>query len=176
VAQLKQQRVALAPSVKPGDTSVDAVSLSFDGFVEPNNFKMRNYSENLSKPIFYPVVERANIRIAALAQLTGSAKSNTVKWNTHYLQNGFAASNQGQVFVDVLSESGMAQLDFSSQGDRAGGFVQPNLKPSALSRLTGPVTGSVSNFIAGNMSGADAFPATLSDLPLPLLFGCIPLG
>ena len=39
----------------------------------------------------------------------------------------------------------MAQLDFSTQGDRSGGFVQPNLKPSALSRLTGPVTGDVTN-------------------------------
>jgi hypothetical protein len=75
-----------------------------------------------------------------------------------------------------VQESGMAQLDFSSQGDRSGGFVQPNLKPSAISRLTGPVTGNVTNFINGTMTGSDAFPSSLSDLPLPLLFGCIPLG
>ncbi len=176
VAELKQQRIALAPSVKAGDTSVEAVSVSFDGFSEKKNFKLRSYSNNLSRPIFYPKVERADIRIAALSQLTGSGKSNKVEWNAHYLQHGFAANNQGQVFVNVISELGMAQLDFSTQGDRSGGFVQPNLTPSALSRLTGPVTGDVANFIAGNMNGADAFPATLSDLPLPLLFGCIPLG
>ena len=71
----------------------------------------------------------------------------------------------------------MAQLDFSTQGDRSGGFVQPNLKPSAISRLTGPVTGNVSNFMNGTMNGNRRLPRRRSsDLPLPLLFGCIPLG
>jgi hypothetical protein len=175
VAATKQQRVAFAPSLKAGDTSVQAGDISFDAFVETGNTKLRTYSAGLSRPVFYPKVESAHIRIAALAQLTGSSKNNTITWNSHYLHHGFV-NNQGQVFVDVTSEPGMAQLDFSSQGDRSGGFVQPNLKPSAISRMTGPVTGSVSNFIAGTMNGADAFPTSLSDLPLPLLFGCIPLG
>ncbi|SFJ50386.1 hypothetical protein SAMN04515648_4346 [Phyllobacterium sp. CL33Tsu] len=174
-APLKRQRVALAPSVKAGDTSVEAESITFDGFVEKQNLKLRAYSENLSKPIFYPMVQQAGVRIAALAQLTGSSASNTVKWNARYLSAGFT-NNQGEVFVDVVSEPGMAQLNFSTQGDRSGGFVQPNLTPSALSRLTGPVTGNVSDFMDGKMTGSNAFPATLSDLPLPLLFGCIPLG
>ncbi|MGE5816188.1 MAG: hypothetical protein ACM36C_16990, partial [Acidobacteriota bacterium] len=102
-------------------------------------------------------------------------KNNHVSWNAHYLRQGFD-NNQGQVFVDVIAEPGMAALDFSTQGDRSGGFVQPNLKPSAISRLTGPVTGNVTNFINGTMNGTDAFPSSISDLPLPLLFGCIPLG
>lgn len=176
VALTRQQRVALAQSMKAGDTTVQADEISFDAFVEKTNAQLRSYSGNLSRPVFYPRIEQARIRIAALAHLTGSVKNNRVVFNAHYLQHGFASSNQGQVFVDVASEAGMAQLDFSTQGDRSGGFVQPNLKPSALSRLTGPVTGNVGNFINGTMSGADAFPATLSDLPLPLLFGCIPLG
>jgi hypothetical protein len=176
VAQFKQQRVALAPSAKAGDTSVEAETVSFDAFSEKGNSKLRNYSNNLSRPIFYPKIESATIRIAALAQLSGSKKTNIVKWNSHYLQNGFADNNQGQVFVNIEQNNDMAKLDFSTQGDRSGGFVQPNLIPSALSRLTGPVTGGVSNFIAGNLNGADAFPPSLSDLPLPLLFGCIPLG
>jgi hypothetical protein len=176
VAQLKQQRVALAQSLKAGDTTVQADEISFDAFVEKKNQQLRTYSDNLSRPVFYPMMAEARVRIAALAQLTGSAKNNKVVWNAHYLQNGFAASNQGQVFVEVAAEPGMAQLDFSTQGDRSGGFVQPNLKPSAISRLTGPVTGEIGDFVAGTLKGADAFPATLSDLPLPLLFGCIPLG
>jgi hypothetical protein len=175
VAAIKQQRVAMAPSLKAGDTSIQVDDISFDAFVQQHNMKLRAYSDNLSRPVFYPSIENARVRIPALAQLTGSTKTNKVSWNAHYLQHGFE-SNQGQVFVDVASEAGMAQLDFSSQGDRSGGFIQPNLKPSAISRLTGPVTGSVSNFISGTLDGADAFPTSLSDLPLPLLFGCIPLG
>ncbi len=176
VAELKQQRVALAQSVKAGDTTVQAEKISFDAEVESGNTKLRSYSAKLSRPIFYPKVDTARVRIAALAQLTGSAKNNKLTWNAHYLEHGFAANNQGQVFVDVAAEPDMAKLDFSTQGDRSGGFVQPNLKPSAMSRLSGPVTGTVSNFISGSFTGADAFPGNLSDLPLPLLFGCIPLG
>ncbi|HET6960668.1 MAG TPA: hypothetical protein VFI56_28975 [Vicinamibacterales bacterium] len=174
-AAFKQQRIAFAQSVKAGDTSIQADTIAFDAEVEANNPTIRAYSNHLAHPPFYPKVQEAWVRIAALAQLTGSGKNNHIAWNAHYLKQGFD-NNQGQVFVDVIKESGMAQLDFSTQGDRSGGFVQPNLKPSAISRLTGPVTGNVSNFINGTMTGTDAFPSSISDLPLPLLFGCIPLG
>jgi hypothetical protein len=174
-ADFKQQRVAFAQSVKAGDTSVQAAEIVFDAEVEKNNPSLRSYSQQLSRPPFYPKVDEARVRIAALAQLTGSTKNNKITWNAHYLEQGFA-NNHGQVFVDVASEPNMAKLDFSTQGDRSGGFVQPNLKPSAISRLTGPVTGKVETFIAGTMKAAEAFPANVTELPLPLLFGCIPLG
>ena len=175
VASTRQQRVAMAPSQKAGDTSVQADEISFDAVVDPGHQQLRAYSNGLSRPVFYPKVDGARIRIPALAQLTGSAKTNAIAWNAHYLQHGFE-NNQGEVFVDIKAEAGMAKLDFSTQGDRSGGFVQPNLTPRALSRLTGPVSGNVSDFITGKLAGPDAFPKTLSDLPLPLLFGCIPLG
>lgn len=70
----------------------------------------------------------------------------------------------------------MALLDFSSQGDRSGGYVQPNVKPKALSRLTGPMMGDVGNFISGSVPDGAGFPTSPTDLPLPLLFGCIPLA
>lgn len=176
-APLRMQRLALAVSAKAGDTTVQAESMRFDAEVEPGNATLRAYATTrLIRPPFYPKITEVRARIAALAQLTGSSKLNTLVWNAHYLANGFDAGNQGQVFVDVKSEPGMATLDFSTQGDRSGGFVQPNLRPSALSRLAGPVSGNVASFVAGNLSGSDAFPKTLSDLPLPLLFGCIPLG
>lgn len=175
-ALLAQQRVTLALSLKAGDTALQVDELSFDAVVEKNNPQLRAYSNKLQQALFYPCVVQGKVRIPALAQLTGSPKSNTVKWNGFYLKNGFSAANQGQVYVDVVPEYDMAVLDFSAQGDRSGGFVQPNLRPSAISRLSGPVTGNVDSFISGKMNGADAFPASITDLPLPLLFGCIPLG
>ena len=185
-ADTRRQRVALAPSAKPGDTSAEVESMLFDGFVDSApNAGLQAYSQRLSRPLFYPALEEARVRIAALAQLGGSQASNRVRFNATYLEHGFghkSASpaapvvNKGQVFLDVQAEAGMATLDFSTQGDRSGGFVQPNLKPSGVSRLAGPVTGPVDAFVAGQLNGADAFPGGLSDLPMPLLFGCIPLG
>ncbi|NYT78410.1 hypothetical protein H0A71_15565 [Alcaligenaceae bacterium] len=175
-ANTRQQRVTLARSAKAGDTTLQMNEIEFDALVEKDNQQLRTYSNDLTQPIFYPKIASAIVRIPALAQLTGSAKTNSVLWNAYYLKNDFSAENKGQVFLDVQDEAGMAALDFSVQGDRSGGFVQPNLKPSAISRLTGPVSGNVQNFIDGKMDGMDAFPSSLSELPLPYLFGCIPLG
>jgi len=178
VADLKRQRLALAPSVKSGDTAVEVETLEIGGEWESLNKGLRAYSKNLQRPVFYPSITGTRVRIAAMTQLTGSGASNRLTWNSAYLQSGFdAAKNKAALFADVVTESSMAQLDFSTQGDRSGGFVMPNLKPTGLSRLTGPVTGAVDKLVSGvSLPGTDLFPSTLSDLPLPLLFGCIPLG
>lgn len=177
-APMNQQQVTLAPSQKAGDTAAQADTLEFDAVVDPGNTQLRAYSDDLNGPVFYPCIPRASIRIAALAKLTGSGKSSTLTWNPYYLAHGFEG-NAGQVFGDIDAEPGLeggASLDFSAQGDRAGGFVQPNLRPTALSRLAGPVSGKTADFIAGKMIGSDVFAPPGGGFPLPLLFGCIPLG
>lgn len=177
VADLKLQRVALATSVKAGDTSVQVQDATFGIEVEPGNQKMRVASDKLSRPVFFPKIDKVEARLGAMAHLGGSSKFNVLTWNKHYLKQGFK-QNTGEVFVDVDADPNpqMAKLDFSAQGDRSGGFVQPNLKPEALSRLAGPVMGDVDNFISGNIPDGGGFPVSPGDLPLPLIFGCIPLG
>ena len=175
-AQFKRQRIALAPSLKSGDTSVEVEEIEFGAEAQAASNGLRTYSEKLSRPAFYPGVVASRVRIGALAQLSGSDRNNRLLWNLHYLKNGFDNANKGQVFAEIAPESNMAKLDFSTQGDRSGGFVQPNLKPSALSRLTGPVAGDAAKFLQGKLEPSGVFPSSLSDLPLPLLFGCIPLG
>lgn len=175
-AQLKRQRITLAPSQKAGDTAAEIEQMTFGGEYLAQGTSLNTYSNRLSRPMFYPCVLSADVRVAALAHLTGSGANNRIQWNAHYLANGFDAGNKGEVFADIAPLPGMAQLDFSKQGDRSGGFVMPNIKPSALSRLTGPVTGKVDDFVAGKLDPSSAFPSSISDLPLPLLFGCIPLG
>lgn len=174
-APFKQQRIALATSLKPGDTSVQVDTIKFSAETESNNTFLRNVSDDLSRPVFFPKVVEVRARIGALAHLTGDPRSNKLLWNAHYLKHGFA-QNDGQVFADVDPESDMAMLDFSVQGDRSGGYVQPNMKPNALSRFAGPVMGDVGKFIEGKVPDGGGFPTSISDLPLPLLFGCIPLG
>lgn len=175
IAELKQQRVAMAASIKAGDTSVQVESMVLGGHAQANNATLRAASDDLSRPVFFPRVEETQARIGAMSHLSGSPKTNKLTWNAHFLQHGFTG-NVGEVFADVVDEANMAKLDFSAQGDRSGGFAQPNLKPNALSRFAGPVMGDVGEFIQGKVPSGGGFPTSISDLPLPLLFGCIPLG
>lgn len=175
-APFKRQRVALAASVKAGDTSGEVETVEFGAEAQAASDGLRTYSQSLTRPAFYPSVLSTRVRIAALTQLSGSNKSNKLVWNSTYLKNGFDDANKGQVFANVVPDPDMAQLDFSTQGDRSGGFVMPNMKPSALSRLTGPVAGDATKFLQGKLDPTSVFPSSISDLPLPLLFGCIPLG
>ncbi|UBM08024.1 hypothetical protein [Cupriavidus metallidurans] len=176
-ATMAPQSMTLARSAQPGDTMLEVRELRFGAEAGTGNPTLKAYGQTQQRPAFYPKVVRATVRIPALAQLTGSGDANVVEWNNTYLVSEFGADNKGQVFVNIVPDDpkNQARLDFSAQGDRAGGFVQPNLSPSAVSRLTGPVTGTVNDFVGGRMTGSDAFPG--AGLPnLPLLFGCIPLG
>jgi enamine deaminase RidA (YjgF/YER057c/UK114 family) len=188
-ANLNWQRVALAASLKPGDTSVLAEQMEFGGFAEINNAALKACSANLTLPLWTPQVNKIKARIEAIAHFSGQQNSHMLSYNEKYLDHGFwfneNSGNQGEVFVNIEKNSG-PDLDFSSQGDKSGGFVQPNLRPTALSRLIGPVMMSpaqMDSFIAGTVPEGAGFPENRSDLQnqmpgleLPLLFGCIPLG
>jgi hypothetical protein len=155
------QSITLARSAQPGDTVLEVRELRFGAEAGTGNPTLKAYGQTQQRPAFYPKVVRATVRIPALAQLTGSGDANVVEWNNTYLTSEFGADNKGQVFVNIVPNDpkNKARLDFSAQGDRAGGFVQPNLSPSAVSRLTGPVTGTVNDFVGGRMTGSDASPA-----------------
>lgn len=168
---LRGQRVALAPSGKPGDTSVEAQAIEFGAEVDAQGNSFATYSQKLSRPMFFPSVRQVQARLAPLATLTGSTQPNTLTFNPAYLKNAFAG-NVGQVFANVAPAG--ATLDFSSQGDRSGGFVMPNLAPSGLSRLAGPVSGAIDKIVSGAPQPADLFSGT--GVPMPLLFGCIKLS
>jgi len=175
-APLDLQRVAMAPSAKAGDTSVEVETLQFGGVADPANEPLRRLTDKLSHPIWLPKIVRADARIGAVANLTGKAEPSELRYNAKFLEVGFddqPGRNRGQVFLDVKSGP---NLDFSAQGDRSGGFVQPNLKPAALSRFAGPVMSDPAQFISGQMPKGAGFPTSIGDLPLPLLFGCIPLA
>ena len=195
-ADLNLQRVSLATPNKPGDSAVEAKSVIFNmeapvrsspGVNATTNTSLRAYSNDLMRPLFVPKIYQVEAKLGPVAHLTGSAKTNKLQWNAQYLRVGFNTDisapepdrNIGEVFADIVQTgSNMGQLDFSSQGDKSGGFMQPNLKPLALSRMAGPVMSDPVEFAKGKLEGGAGFPTApgLNDLPLPLLFGCIPLG
>ena len=190
------QRMAMATANKPGDSAVEAKEIVFnmeapvrpsDGVPATNNPSLRSYSNDLNRPLFVPKLYQVEAKLGPVAHLTGSGNTNKLQWNAQYLRVGFNTDisapegdrNIGEVFADVVQTgSSMGQLDFSSQGDKSGGFMQPNLKPLAMSRMAGPVMNDPVEFAKGKMDPGAGFPTapSINDLPLPLLFGCIPLG
>ena len=193
---LDMQQVSLATPANPGDSAVQVKSVTFNmeapkrpgnGNPAVTNPSLKTYSRDLTRPLFVPKVFEVEAKLGPVAHLTGSAKTNKLQWNAQYLRVGFNIDknapvndrNIGEVFADVVQMgSTMGQLDFSSQGDKSGGFLQPNIKPLALSRSAGPIMTNPDDFAKGILEKGAGFPTapSLNDLPLPLLFGCIPLG
>lgn len=159
-AQLNRQRVALAPSTQPGDTASEIDTLEFGAETEGLQGK-------IASPLMRASLLQAAVRLPATSALTGGTGSNALAYEAGYLAlpSGFGP---GEVYARILGGQG---LDFTSCGHRSGGFVQPNLAPSGLSRLKGPVSGDLSQVAAGQFKPTDFFSSLA-----PLLFGCIPLG
>lgn len=159
-AQLNRQKVALAPSTKPGDTASEVDTLEFGA-------ETAGLQGKISSPFMRATVLQANVRLPTIGALTGGAGTNPLQYESGYLalQTGFGP---GEVYAKIV---GGQALDFTSCGHRSGGFVQPNLAPSGLSRLKGPVSGDLAQVAAGNFKPTDFFSSLA-----PLLFGCIPLG
>lgn len=159
-AHLNRQKVALAPSTKPGDTASEVDTLVF-------GVETEGLLGKVASPLMRATVLRADVRLPSIGALTGGAGTNPLEFESGYLAmpTGFGP---GEVYAKILGGQG---LDFTSCGHRSGGFVQPNLAPSGLSRLKGPVSGDLSQVAAGEFHPQDFFSGLA-----PLLFGCIPLG
>lgn len=163
-ASTRRQRVCMAPSQKPGDTSCELDEIEFGMEVR----QLRHDPATRTGPLTYPSIQRATAFIPSLTYLTGGKTGSEIHWNKQYAARA-KDFDKGEVFADIASGP---DLDFTSKGDRSGGFVQPNLRPSGISRLAGPITGDVAGFNSGAFDGSQAFSAIVS----PVLFGCIPLG
>jgi hypothetical protein len=159
-ANLNHQKVALAPSNKPGETASEIDTLEFGAETD-------GLFGKISSPFMRATVLKASVRLPSIGALTGGAGPNQLEYEGGYLalSTGFGP---GEVYAKILGGQG---LDFTSCGHRSGGFVQPNLAPSGLSRLKGPVSGDLSQVAAGEFHPEDFFSSLA-----PLLFGCIPLG
>lgn len=94
--ELLGQKVALAPSRRSGDTSFDTVRLWFSAHSAFDQFAQVRAG-------FYPVLAKADIRMEALARMTGQAGNVVgVEIATEYLTNGFdSGKNVGQIFIKL---------------------------------------------------------------------------
>jgi hypothetical protein len=157
VYALKGQRMAFAGSQKPGDTDFETESLTFSGHVPTANFDaLRVALNDFDIPRFYPKLEKAQVAIPAIRHLAGQGQVSQLAFQKDYLVHGFdPGANNGQVFASLSPVS----LNFSGQGDRAGGLVQPNMSITGLSRSMGPVAGDLSALVSGAFNPSDFFGA-----------------
>ncbi|WP_143005545.1 hypothetical protein [Desulforhopalus singaporensis] len=90
------------------------------------------------RPLFFPVMDHAQVRIPAVEALTGGQLT-TIKMSKLYEQYGFEGKNgQGEIYAQVV---GANPLIFNA--DQSGGVATPNINIAGLSRRMGPVGGNV---------------------------------
>jgi len=164
VAQVYGQHVVFADStdpqrsseIKPGNTMLETVNLSFG--VEVLN---QTQLAALRTPChFYPALRRAQVIVPAIKHLAQNSNPIVVAFDAGYLQHGFpdtrdlAHPNAGQVFLSVIQGT---EINFSNQADRSGGLITPNMQVSGLSRLQGPVAGTLDTVRSGRFEPTDFF-------------------
>lgn len=159
---LRGQRIAFAASRTADDTALSTDALTFDTAPLPPSHAARQ-----DDPQFLPILREARAVVPAMSALAGAANAVTLKYPTAYRTKGFT-DNASEVFLEL---DGAAPMSFTGQGDRSGGFVTPNLDVTALSRLTGPIGGPVSDAVDGTVT-ADTFFAALDQAKL---FGVVTL-
>jgi hypothetical protein len=156
------QRMAFAESAAPDDTTFDVQSLTFGAEVPQQ--EMYNKLP-WQKPRFFPVVRSALIDVPSLQSIARTSQPAGVLFSETYLKEGFGGSNAGQVFLKADPALPALGVSFSSQGDRSGALVTPDLALSGLSRITGPISGDLAAATAGSFD-PDAWFGMLSGAKL----------
>ncbi|HYJ82573.1 MAG TPA: hypothetical protein VEW26_07015, partial [Allosphingosinicella sp.] len=104
-------------------------------------FNTDAFMEGADQPPFYPVMDKADIRIQSLDRLTGKVHEQiTVEYDRSYVEHEFdPAHNPSELYLRVVEPA--IDLDVSGQGATSGGVVKPNAMLAALSRKIGFVGG-----------------------------------
>jgi len=154
---LQGQKLAFGDSSGPDNTSFAVQTLTFGAEV-PAKEKFNKLGWR--KVRFFPVVRKAQIDVPSLQRIARTSAPASVVYQSLYLREGFSANNSGEVFLaaDPNAASKLG-VQFSSQGDRSGGLITPDMTLSGLSRIVGPVSGKLDTVAGGSFSAADWFGA-----------------
>jgi len=173
------QRVAFAPSAKPGDTSAEVRTLRLIATIEGD-------AATSTGRYLQPRLHAAEIVPATSRLLTPAAETFSVNYHPTFVEKGFPAAagtgdNKTDLFLQVVDASrltdetiplplpgNLPQVKFGST-DRSGGFVDPAQQIAGLSRRLGTV-GDLSGALAGSFD-----PVAMLGNALPKLFGLFKL-
>ncbi len=162
------QKVALADSSaqKPGDTSLEVEAIIFGAETTAPGVSISALQfEVQNQPCGYPILARAEVRIPAVAQVTGNGGSASIEIDSAYADNGWHTSkNKGQIFAKLVDA---VPLQFGA--DQSGGLATPDMDITGLSRKYGPVGGSPSDFAGGSFDPQSFFADSAKMLGAVLL-------
>lgn len=133
---LDGQKVAFAPSSKPGDTSAEVKTFVLGAALpDPPHVTLEN------QPRFFPVWQEAAVRLPAAEQVKGGDLTGQVVIQPHpdFLANGWN-NNPGEIFAKLKDK---VPLGFSGSADRSGAIITPNMDIGGISRSIGLVGGKV---------------------------------
>jgi hypothetical protein len=150
------QRMAFADSAAPDDTTFAVQSLTFGGELPATTIYD---AVRRRQPPYVPVVRGARIDVPSLQGIARTTEPAALVFAAAYLLDGFGGGNRGQVFLAADQSVPAFGVKFSSQGDRSGGLVTPDLSLSGLSRVTGPLSGSLVPAAAGSFDPKEWFGA-----------------
>jgi hypothetical protein len=127
-ANLQGRAVAIAKSLKAGDTNVEVKSMLW-GSVIPASAQ----AVSLDQPAFYPTMAQADVRLSAAEQISGSSLDPTIEYFPGFIEKDF---HGGDVFAQMASGKS-TPLEFGA--DKSGGVATPNFDIGGLSRQLGPI-------------------------------------
>ncbi|MEP6707912.1 MAG: hypothetical protein ABJC05_10350, partial [Pyrinomonadaceae bacterium] len=168
---MRGQKIMLADSAKPGDTTFETQTITFGAEI-PADTEMSHLGDD--SPHFYPAVRKAELIIPSLKHIADNHQPGEIKYADAYLKHGLndAVNNNGQLFAEFITG---IDLNFSGKGDKSGALVTPNMKISGLSRLMGPVAGDIASGDLDKIAKGQFDPAKFFAGLSPKIFGCIDL-
>lgn len=146
------QDVAYAECLVDGDTAFETESLQFGAMVYP--------ATGEADLKFHPVMQKSEVFIKQVDELTGIHKPATIKLVDD--------NNEGYVFAGVEG----ATVDFTGGSDKSGGFAAPNMGITGLSKIQGPIGGKIEDMMDLNFNPDEFFKA-MESLPVAKIFGVI---
>jgi len=160
----KGQKLAFAPSSKPGNTQYEVQDIRWQTSLINNPDAKTLYTNDL--PCFFPFVESAHVTSSAVKRVTPQTDPAKVHFYQKYLTSGFdPKANRGEVFLE-LDPSASLKLQFGGSAtpnvDKAGGLASPDTVIVGFSRKSGPVGGTPTQASPAPALGAAAAPPSSS--------------
>jgi hypothetical protein len=191
VAEMRSQKVALAPPSKPGNTqsAVDRFFWSVTGPVSGTD----DARTKALQPGWYPSAKRFTVADDNLQAISTPGQVNTssliyLHYFPDYISHGFPSNsaakgmNRGEVYLKVVDEKLLVPPGINFAAKQSGSVAVPSAPTVGFSRSVGPVGGKVTQPAVGilqttlaDISSGNFNPADYFAGKLPKLFGVVDL-